>query len=189
VCGVSCVTPGLVASPAPVCGVWAYRVLRQFPKPACIQACGSDRASDHCQLRTRRGLVLRLRKAADDQRCRVASAARASGKSARAWTSGKGASQLGIAPALACVCLVQNGRDQIAGRLLKNAMWKQDIPLQVNPISLVTVKGASKRVRQPRSLTVEQFRLLVSHLKEPFGTMALVCVCFGLRISECLALR
>jgi len=68
-------------------------------------------------------------------------------------------------------------------------MWRQDIPMQVNPISLVRVKGASKRIRQPRSITVEQFRLLVSHLKEPFATMALVCVCFGLRISECLALR
>ena len=61
--------------------------------------------------------------------------------------------------------------------------------MQVNPISLVTIKGASKRIRQPRSPTVEQFRLLVSHLREPFGTMALVCICFGLRISECLALR
>jgi len=77
----------------------------------------------------------------------------------------------------------------ILSSLWKFAMWKQDIPLQVNPITLVTVKGASKRVRQPRSLTVEQFRLLVSHLREPFGTMALLCICFGLRISECLALR
>lgn len=68
-------------------------------------------------------------------------------------------------------------------------MWKQDIPQQVNPISLVTVKNASKRMRQPRSLTVEQFRLLLSDLKEPFGSMALVCICFGLRISECMALR
>jgi integrase len=69
------------------------------------------------------------------------------------------------------------------------AMWKQDVPMQVNPISLVTIKGASKRIRQPRSLTVEQFRLLISHLREPFRTMALVCICFGLRISECLALK
>jgi integrase len=77
----------------------------------------------------------------------------------------------------------------ILSALWNFAMWKQDIPMQVNPISLVTIKGASKRIRQPRSLTVEQFRLLISHLREPFGTMALVCVCFGLRISECLALR
>ncbi len=69
------------------------------------------------------------------------------------------------------------------------AMWKQDVPMQVNPISLVTVKGASKRVRKPRSLTVEQFRLLVPHLRKPFDTMALMCVCFGLRISEALALK
>jgi integrase len=77
----------------------------------------------------------------------------------------------------------------ILSSLWKFAMWKRDVPTQVNPMSLVTVKDASKRRRQPRSLTVEQFRLLVSHLREPFGTMALVCICFGLRISECLALR
>jgi integrase len=77
----------------------------------------------------------------------------------------------------------------ILSSLWNFAMWKQAIPLQVNPISLVTVKGASKRRKQPRSLTVEQFRLLVSHLRQPFGTIALLCICFGLRISECLALR
>lgn len=69
------------------------------------------------------------------------------------------------------------------------AMWKQDIPMQVNPIGLVSIKGASKRLRQPRSITAEQFHLLLSELREPFGTMALLCVCFGLRISECLALK
>jgi integrase len=77
----------------------------------------------------------------------------------------------------------------ILSSLWNYAMWRQDIPIQVNPISLVTIKGASKRLRQPRSLTVEQFRALVAELKEPFGTMALLCICFGLRISECLALR
>lgn len=77
----------------------------------------------------------------------------------------------------------------ILSALWKFAMWKQDTPMQVNPISLVTIKGASKRVRQPRILTVEQFRLLVPHLREPFNTLALMCVCFGLRISEALALK
>ena len=69
------------------------------------------------------------------------------------------------------------------------AMWKQDIPLQVNPMTLVTVKDASKRQRQPRSLTVGQFRELVSQLKQPYDLMALVCACLGLRVSECLALK
>jgi integrase len=77
----------------------------------------------------------------------------------------------------------------ILNALWNFAMWKQDVPMQVNPISLVTIKGASKRVRKPRILTVEQFRLLVSHLKELFSTLALMCVCFGLRISEALALK
>jgi len=44
-------------------------------------------------------------------------------------------------------------------------------------------------VHKPRSLTVEQFRLLVSHLEEPFKTLSLMCVCFGLRVSEALALK
>jgi len=77
----------------------------------------------------------------------------------------------------------------ILSSLWNFAMWKQAIPMQVNPISLVTVKGASKRVKQPRSLTVEQFQKLCAELHEPHRTIALVCVCFGLRISECLALR
>jgi integrase len=33
------------------------------------------------------------------------------------------------------------------------------------------------------------FQIFVRHLDEPFRTIACVCVCFGLRISECLALR
>jgi integrase len=77
----------------------------------------------------------------------------------------------------------------ILSSLWNFAMWQQSIPMQVNPIGLVTVKGSCKRVRQPRSLTVEEFRLLMSHIHEPHGTIALMCVCFGLRISEALALK
>jgi len=69
------------------------------------------------------------------------------------------------------------------------AMWRGDVPTQRNPMELVTIKGATKLVRRTRSLTVEEFQRLIEHLEEPFRTMALVCVCFGLRISECLALK
>ncbi len=69
------------------------------------------------------------------------------------------------------------------------AQWRGDIAPQRNPMELVTVKGASKRTRKPRSLTVEEFQRLAQHLAEPFRTIALLCVCFGLRISECLALK
>jgi integrase len=69
------------------------------------------------------------------------------------------------------------------------AMWRGDVPTQRNPMELVTIAGASRRSRAPRSLTVDEFQRFVRRLSEPFRTIALVCVCFGLRISECLALK
>src|SRR5713101_556695 len=73
--------------------------------------------------------------------------------------------------------------------LWEYAMWRADIPTQRNPMELVTVKNGTKRRRQPRNLTVEEFQKFVGELEEPVRTISLVCVCFGLRISECLALK
>src|SRR5215469_2705390 len=73
--------------------------------------------------------------------------------------------------------------------LVEFAMWAGMLEVSRNPISLVQNKGATQKVRKPRSLTVEQFRALLEELHEPFATMALLCVCLGLRISEALALR
>lgn len=73
--------------------------------------------------------------------------------------------------------------------LMEFAMWSGALEISRNPIDLVVVKGATKRTRQPRNLTVDEFRKFVKHLEEPFRTVALLSVCFGLRISECLALR
>jgi integrase len=47
------------------------------------------------------------------------------------------------------------------------AMWRGDVPLQRNPMELVNIQGASKRTRQPRSLTVEEFQQLAKQLEEP----------------------
>ena len=69
------------------------------------------------------------------------------------------------------------------------AMWRGDVPTQRNPMELVTIKDASKRTSKPRSLTVEEFQRFLHQLREPFHTICLVCVCFGLRISEALALK
>ena len=69
------------------------------------------------------------------------------------------------------------------------AMWRGDVPTQRNPMELVTVKGATKRKRQPRSLDGRRVPLFADNLEEPFRTIALLCVCLGLRISECLALK
>ena len=73
--------------------------------------------------------------------------------------------------------------------LMEFAMWSGALEISRNPIDLVVVKGATKRTRQPRSLAVDEFRKFVKHLEEPFHTMALLSVCFVLRISECLALK
>ena len=73
--------------------------------------------------------------------------------------------------------------------LVEFAMWAGLLDISRNPISLVQNNGATRRVRKARSLTAEQFNALLKELHEPFATMALVCVCLGLRISEALALR
>lgn len=74
-------------------------------------------------------------------------------------------------------------------RLWDYAMWAKHTPIGRNPMELVSVKDASKRWTKPRSLTVEQFQQFIPRLPEPFHLIALSCVCFGLRISEALALR
>lgn len=73
--------------------------------------------------------------------------------------------------------------------LLEFAMWAGLMEIRRNPISLVQNKGATRKVRKARNLTTEQFDALLKELHEPFATMAMLCVCLGLRISEALALR
>lgn len=69
------------------------------------------------------------------------------------------------------------------------AMWRGDVPVQRNPMELVVIRGASKRTREVRSLTVDEFHQLARQLEGAFHVIALVCASFGLRISECLALK
>lgn len=68
-------------------------------------------------------------------------------------------------------------------------MWRGDVAVQRNPMELVTIKGSTVRTRKPRSLTVEQFRRFAEQLGDPYRTIAVLCVCFGLRIGECLGLK
>jgi integrase len=78
---------------------------------------------------------------------------------------------------------------ELLHRLVDYAMWCGAIPVGTNPVSLVTVRGSSKRQTKPRSLTVAEFHTLAKHLREPFKTMVLLQLCLGLRVSELLALR
>ena len=73
--------------------------------------------------------------------------------------------------------------------LVEFAMWSGLLDISRNPVSLVCNIGATRKVRKARSLTSEQFHALLRELQEPFGTMALLSVCLGLRFSEALALR
>jgi integrase len=73
--------------------------------------------------------------------------------------------------------------------LMDFAMWAGVMKVERNPMELVVVKGVTKRVRKPRILTSDEFQKLLSQLHQPFNTIALLCICFGLRISECLALK
>ncbi len=80
---------------------------------------------------------------------------------------------------LQSLALAPKSRAEVRGliRLLwEFAMWCGDVPTQRNPMELVTVKGATRRKRKPRSLTVDEFQKFVRHLQEPFHAIALICV-------------
>ncbi len=73
--------------------------------------------------------------------------------------------------------------------LFERAMLWGLIDVQRNPLELVRVKDGSKRQKALVTLTREEFQALITHLREPVRTMAIVAMCTGLRISEVLALR
>jgi len=56
-----------------------------------------------------------------------------------------------------------------------------------NPVDLV--RQSSKRLKRPRVLTAEEFKLLLAQLNEPYRTMAITVACLGLRVSELVALQ
>ncbi|MFZ0980040.1 MAG: site-specific integrase [Candidatus Acidiferrales bacterium] len=72
--------------------------------------------------------------------------------------------------------------------LFNAAMRWELIPYQHNPMSLVRVKDSSKRLREPKFLTAQEFCALLEHVPEPFRTMCTVAMCLGLRVSEVLGL-
>jgi integrase len=73
--------------------------------------------------------------------------------------------------------------------LFNAAMRWELIPYQHNPMSLVRVKDSSKRLKEPRFLTAQEFCALLEHIPEPFRTMCIVAMCLGLRVSEVLGLK
>ena len=73
--------------------------------------------------------------------------------------------------------------------LLEHAMRIRVVPVGVNPMSLVRIKGATRRESEPIIFTYEQFAALLAELHEPYRTMAVLAGALGLRASEIIGLR
>ena len=63
------------------------------------------------------------------------------------------------------------------------------IDLGVNPVSLVRVKGISRRQSEPRILDSKEIQALVAQLMEPCRTAVIFALGTGLRCSELFALK
>jgi len=74
-------------------------------------------------------------------------------------------------------------------QLWEFAIWNETVPMQRNPMELVEILGATKRLRKPYCLTEEEFGKFLQQLEGPIRTISLLCVSFGLRISEALGLK
>ncbi len=74
-------------------------------------------------------------------------------------------------------------------RLFEKAMLWDYLDLERNPVSLVEIRGASRRVRRPIVLTAAQFAAILGRLPEPHRTMVLIAQCLGLRVNEILGLK
>lgn len=75
--------------------------------------------------------------------------------------------------------------------LFKFGMLWRWVPPAVNPMSLFSIEGSTKRMRKPRVIAPEQFRHLLEHLRDErrITTMVVGAYCLGLRVSELFALQ
>lgn len=81
-------------------------------------------------------------------------------------------------------------RDRISA-LWDYAMWADMMPMQRNPMELVTIKGVSKRTEKPRSLEDAEFQALLKVLGDDicWRTMVVLAISLGPRISEVFGLQ
>jgi integrase len=73
--------------------------------------------------------------------------------------------------------------------LFTSAMRWEFIEIRENPMKLVRVRGCSKRIKEPRVLTMEEVGAWLRELDEPYSTMVFVAAASGLRCSELFALK
>lgn len=74
--------------------------------------------------------------------------------------------------------------------LFRCAMLWDWMPHGENPMSLFRIEGSSKRQKEPRTLSLEEYgRVLKAVPDNPWRTMVIADMCLGLRCSELLALK
>lgn len=78
---------------------------------------------------------------------------------------------------------------QFMHRLFSKAMYWRFMPREINPISLVELRGVTRRRKRPMILSPEQYHALLGLLIEPYRSMVIVAMSLGLRVSELLALK
>lgn len=78
---------------------------------------------------------------------------------------------------------------QFMHRLFAKAMYWRLIPREINPISLVELRGVTRRRRKPMIITPKQYTALQGELIDPYRKMVTVALSLGLRVSELLALK
>lgn len=85
--------------------------------------------------------------------------------------------------------LTKQRAKRIMKQLYDKAMFWEMVPFGPNPMTLVKVKGASKRTKPIVLLTIEQVNRLVEYLHPPYDTMVFVAAGLGLRVSEVMGLK
>jgi integrase len=60
---------------------------------------------------------------------------------------------------------------------------------EANPMTLIKIKGVTKRQKTIPEVTIDQFKAIFAKLPEPLNIMVLVDGAYGLRISELVALQ
>jgi integrase len=73
-------------------------------------------------------------------------------------------------------------------RLIFNAAIRWEI-VDKNPMTLVRVRGVSKRAKEPHVLSLQECHRLLEVLDEPHRTMVVLSIATGLRVSELFALK
>lgn len=74
-------------------------------------------------------------------------------------------------------------------QMLDKAMFWELMPIAINPITLVKVKGSSLRQKKVVPYTPEQVMKLYGGLDEPFSVMVAIAAMLGLRVEEVIPLQ